>query len=292
MTVPEELPTVSVIICCRNSASTLAVTLDAVAAQEYEGWWEVVVVDNGSSDPTIAVAERFATKLPNLSVLPNPKPGYQASALNYGISKAKGEALVFLDSDDVVGRDYILHMAEAMRTSAYVGARMDIDMLNPVEVRGRRTRLQEKRIDIYCGFLPAVVGAAMGGRKEAMELVGGFDEALPTQHDLDISWRLLAEGVSATFVPDAVLHYRYRTSPREIFSQERGYGDGEVVLFRKFRSAGMPRRSRLQVAAAYIRTIVAAFGAFHPEGQARFATLVGMNLGRLEGSARHRTAYL
>lgn len=51
-----DLPTLSVIISCRNSASTLGETLASVAGQDYPGWWELIVVDNGSTDATSQVA--------------------------------------------------------------------------------------------------------------------------------------------------------------------------------------------------------------------------------------------
>lgn len=292
LTPASDLPTLTVVIACRNSAGTLFDTLESVAAQDYPGWWEVLVVDNGSTDDTAAVARRFAERLPGFTVLRPPDPGYQARALNYGIEHGKGEVLVFIDSDDLVAPDYLLHMARALRTAPFVGGAMDIERLNPPKVRKRRGTLQERRIDVFCGYLPAVVGASMGARREALAAVGGFDESLPTQHDLDISWRLHHAGHAATFVPEAVLHYRYRQGPGDIFRQELGYGEGEVVLYRKFRRDGLRRRSALQVAAAYARLLYAVLRIAGAGGPARVATQLGMLLGRLTGSVRYRTLYL
>jgi GT2 family glycosyltransferase len=286
------LPPLSVVVGCRNSESTLAETLEAVTTQHYPGWWEVVVVDNGSTDRTGDVARSFEGRLPNLQVLRPDEPGFQAHGVNHGITHSKGEVIVFLDSDDVVGQDYLLHMGKALATHPFAGARMDIDRLNPPEVRTRRAVLQATRIDTYCAFRPAVVGAAMGARREAIDAVGGMDPSLPTQHDLDVSWRLAAAGYPATFVGDAVLHYRYRTGAREIFSQERGYGEGEVVLYRKFHGDGMRRRSIAKIAASVIRLLVALPGARTEEGRARIATMAGILVGRFEGSRRYRTFYL
>ena len=285
-------PPLSVVICCRNSARTLAQTLDAVARQAYDGWWEVVVADNGSTDGTAAVALAYASRLPNLRVVPVPVPGFQARALNTGIREAKTDVLVLLDSDDEVGPDYLRHMGAALADSPFVGAALDVHRLNAPELVGRREELQADRIDSFCGVGPAVVGAAMGVRREALESIGGFDESLPTQHDLDISWRLAAVGVRATFVPEATLHYRYRTSAGATFRQELGYGEGEVILFRKFRDAGMPRRGVLQVLSSYTRILAAVPGAARPGGRARLATRLGIDLGRLRGSVRLRTLYL
>jgi glycosyltransferase involved in cell wall biosynthesis len=287
-----EVPSLSVVIACRNSASTLAETLESLTRQSYGAWWEVLVVDNGSTDATSPVAREFATRLPNLRVLSVPVPGYQARALNYGIEQSTGEVFAFLDSDDLVADGYLEALGRALATAAFVGGRMDIARLNPAGVRNRRRQLQEDGIDVFCGYRPAVIGASMGAQRQQMEKVGGFDESLPTQHDLDISWRLAEAGCEATFVPGAVLHYRYRTGAREFFRQERGYGVGEVVLFRKFRDAGMPSRSALRVLLGYARLMLALLRTPLPGGLARSATALGISVGRLEGSIRHRTLYL
>lgn len=184
-------------------------------------------------------------------------------------------------------------MGRALATAPFVGGRMDIERLNPPQVRGRRMPPQTHRIDVFGGgFRPAVIGVSMGARREPLEKVGGFDESLPTQHDLDISWRLAKAGFDATFVPGAVLHYRYRLGPKEVFQQERGYGIGEVVLYRKFRSAGMLPRSAPKVAISIVRLLIALIRLPTPSGAARLATHLGMMVGRIEGSIKYRTPYL
>jgi cellulose synthase/poly-beta-1,6-N-acetylglucosamine synthase-like glycosyltransferase len=287
-----DLPTLTVVVVCRNSALTLSETLESVAAQEYPGWWEVLVVDNGSMDGTAVVAGRFAARLPGFRVLRPEDPGHQARGLNVGIEQGKGEAFVFVDSDDVLAPGYLRHLGAALATAPLVGGAMDVERLNPPDVRSRRKALQRHRIDEFCGFLPAVVGASLGARREALLAVGGFDEALPTQHDLDICWRMHRLGYAPTFVPGAVLHYRYRCSPGAIFRQEYGYGQGEVLLYRKFAAAGLGRRSPLQVAAAWARLALAAARVRRPGGRARLATQLGVLTGRLRGSLRYRTLYL
>jgi glycosyltransferase involved in cell wall biosynthesis len=282
----------SVIISCRNSGTTLAETLQAVISQNYAGPWELVVVDNGSTDNTAAVARRVGAQVPNFTLLQPPKPGYQALGLNYGIAHSKGEYLIFLDADDLVAPGYLDEMAKALRTAPFVGGAMDVELLNPQWLRARRRKLQVDRIDEFCGYLPAVIGASMSGQRGPIEAVGGFDESLPTQHDLDISWRLSEAGYPSTFVPKAVLHYRYRDSLRAIFEQELGYGEGEVVLYRKFRNRGLKPKGPAHVLAEYARILHALGGGRTLEGRARLLTLLGASLGRLKGSIQARTLYL
>ncbi|GAB6897474.1 glycosyltransferase family 2 protein [Kineosporia succinea] len=288
------VPTLSVIVTCRNSARTLEETLESIVSQTYAGWWEVVVVDNASTDTTVEVAEAFSARFAEVSyrVLRVPNPGHQAAGLNHGIASTTGEALVFVDSDDLVAEGYLQRMGEVLATAGLAGGELDVVRLNPVDVRHRREPLQVNRIDTLCGFRPAVVGATMGARREPLERIGGFDEALPTQHDLDLSWRLAGIGVQPVFVPGAVVHYRYRLGPREIFEQERGYGVGEVLLYRKFRPLGMRRRGPRAVVGSWVGVLRALTGVLLPGGPSRLATRLGMAVGHVEGSRRHRTLYL
>jgi GT2 family glycosyltransferase len=286
------LPSISVVMSCRNSGDTLAATLESLEKQHYPGEWEVVVVDNGSTDDTVTVARRFESRLPALSVHRRLDPGYQASGQNFGVERSKGECLIFLDGDDIAGSDYILHMGRALAQAPFVGAAMDVEVLNPPSIRQRRTPMQQHRIETLCGFRCAVVSAAMGVRREAFDKVGGFDEALETQTDVDLSWRLIAAGYSPTFVPEAVLHYRYRAGAADIFRQERGYARGAVQLYRKFRGEGMPRRTLPRVLVSYARMALTIPGLWREDGLARLATQAGSNLGLLEASIRQRTLYL
>jgi glycosyltransferase involved in cell wall biosynthesis len=285
-------PTLSVIVSCRNSASTLAETLESIVTQDYPDWWELVVVDNGSTDHTAAVAQQFAGRVGNFRLLVVPDPGYQARGLNYGIEHSVGDHLVFLDSDDIAAPGYLEHLAKELDDAPFVGGALDVARLNAPWLLARRRCLQADRIDVFCGYLPAVVGASMAARRTAIEAVGRFDERLPTQHDLDISWRLHRAGFPATFVPAALLHYRYRDGLRAIFRQELGYGEGEVALYRKFRRRGLRRRGLARVAIDYGRTLAALRGVRSRDGRARFVTLLGANLGRLKGSLRQQTRYL
>ena len=285
-------PTLSVVMSARNSADTLPETLAAIAAQDYPAWWEVVVASNGSRDDTLGVAGSFDGRIDNLRVVDVPDPSCQARGQNYGVSQSKGDVIVFLDADDVVGHDYLRHLGRAMSVHPFVGASVDVTLLNSERTQRIRRPLQVDRIDEYCRFRPAVIGAAMGAQRTAVDAVGGFDESLETQHDLDISWRLLAAGYPATLVPQAVLHYRYRDHPRELFDQQVGYGLGEVALYAKYADQGMPRPTPVNVAAEYARLAKSLVTSLRPGGASHFATRAGMAYGRLRGSIAQRTLYL
>lgn len=99
---------VSIIIPAYNRAHIIASTLDSVLEQSYPHW-ECLIVDDGSSDGTEEVVRRYCQKDQRFKFYNRPKshlPGANG-ARNYGALKSEGEYLVFLDSDDLLHRDYL-----------------------------------------------------------------------------------------------------------------------------------------------------------------------------------------
>ena len=109
-------PKVSVIIPAYNAAPYLAETLASVFAQSYPDY-EIIVVDDGSTDDTLAVLEQFADRI-TLIRKPNGGP---ASARNAGLRQARGELLAFLDGDDLWLPDKLA--AQVERDDSEIGRR-------------------------------------------------------------------------------------------------------------------------------------------------------------------------
>src|SRR5687767_27975 len=95
----EDVPAVSVIIACLNAAETISGQLEALAAQTWSRPWEVIVADNGSSDDSRSVVERFRDRLPALRIVDASAKRGQPYALNVAAREARGTALAFCDAD-------------------------------------------------------------------------------------------------------------------------------------------------------------------------------------------------
>jgi GT2 family glycosyltransferase len=280
-----------VIIPCQGDVP-LAEQLSSLARQDHRGPWEVIVADNGISAGTRATVESFEPGLPELSVVDATERPGKSYAVNRAVAAARGTHLVLLDGDDVVEPGYLRHLAATMERHDFVGARLDSATLNPEWLRARRRPLQEAGLETMLDHRPVVIGAGMGMSKAAFLEVGGFDESLRTQVDLDLSWRLQRAGFEPRFVPDAVVRYRYRASAAAVFRQERGYGRGEVALYVKHRADGLRRRPLRRTVRSWLELVVALPRLATRAGRARVATTAGAVVGRLEGSVRHRVLYL
>jgi cellulose synthase/poly-beta-1,6-N-acetylglucosamine synthase-like glycosyltransferase len=282
---------VSVIIPCHGEAP-LREQLLSLRAQDYTGPWEVLITDNGISTETHAVVEELAAHWPALSVVDATQRRGKSYAVNLAVGVARGTHLVLLDSDDVVNPGYLRHLSAAMEHHDFVGARLDSVTLNPAWVRARRKPLQETGLETLLDHRPVVIGAGMAMSKAAYLRVGGFDEDLLTQVDLDLSWRLHSAGFMPHFTPEAVVHYRYRQGVAAVFQQERRYGRGEVALYCKHRTDGLPPPRLRRVVRSWLDLALALPRFGTRAGRARIATTAGAISGRIEGSIRHRVLYL
>ena len=124
----------SVILPCFNGAATLAVQLEALTLQDWPGGWELVVVNNGSTDDSMAIAEAYRARLPMLKIVEahvpgTPRPGVPHS-YNTGIRAATGDAFVFCEADDEVAPSWLAAMGRALTAHDFVLAQLDHRKLN------------------------------------------------------------------------------------------------------------------------------------------------------------------
>src|SRR4051812_12341186 len=111
------MPEVSVVVPAYNAARYLAQTLESVRAQTFTAW-ELIVIDDGSSDDTLAVAQEFARRDQRISACRQANAGV-AAARNAGLREANREAwaIMFLDADDVLESDALANLRAALRAN-------------------------------------------------------------------------------------------------------------------------------------------------------------------------------
>jgi glycosyltransferase involved in cell wall biosynthesis len=216
-------PVVSVVLCVRNGERTLGEQLAALGAQDFAGEWELLVVDNGSTDGTPLVIEHGCVALP-VWVLAEPRVGLNY-ARNRAIAAARAEKVVLCDADDVVTPGWLRTMVAALDHFDLVGGALEVDGLNAPSVRTsspQSDRLPESM------HRPYAVGANFGLRKRVWAEIGGFDGAFAGGCDeTDFCLRAQDAGYTIGFESSAVVHYRLRAQLGGTARQHYGYGRGE-----------------------------------------------------------------
>jgi GT2 family glycosyltransferase len=198
-----------------------------------------VVVDNGSRDATPTIVRRYAARDGRVRLVDASDRAGVSHTRNVGIAAARAESVAMCDADDVVGSGWVAAMGTALRAHPFVTGPLDVDELNADWVAGVRGRAIETGPGDFHGVFPFAHSCNVGLRKTVVEQCGGFDEELDTGEDIELSFRLWRAGVPLTYVPDAVVHYRYRTDLRALWDQAVGHARVGPVLEQRVRATGV-----------------------------------------------------
>ena len=189
-------PLVSVIVPSWNSERTLLATLESAAAQTHRNL-EIVIVDDGSTDSTAAVASQFCEREPRARLVSKENGGL-SSARNFGISKARGRWLAPIDADDLwhptkIEKQLALALASPEPVGFVYCWYRQVDQAGRVIGTGPRVPLRG-HVFSQLGYLNAVEnGSALLLSRKAIEKVGGYDESLPALEDVMLQLRVAAQ---------------------------------------------------------------------------------------------------
>jgi O-antigen biosynthesis protein len=225
---PKDAPPISVAVCTYNGAATIRECLESVERLEYPRY-EVIVVDDGSTDETAAIVDEF----PAVRLIRTASAGL-ANARNTALAAARGDIVAYLDDDAFADPHWLAYLARTYMTTAHVAVGgPNIPPPDEGFVARCVARAPGGPIHVLIGDDAAehVPGCNMSVRRDALAAIGGFD---PQFHaagdDVDVCWRLHAEGWTIGFAPAASVWHRRRTSVRGYLRQQRGYGRAEALL--------------------------------------------------------------
>lgn len=237
---------VSAIIPTRNRADSLARTLQAFAGLDLPDGvpFELIVVDNGSTDGTQAVVEAFqrSATFPVRHV-PEPRPGV-SGARNLGAAQAVGTLLLFTDDDCLVASDWVRGALAIFADGApkLVGGRVDLaDPAHlPLAVKASGDAGRLCSAGELIGFLHS---ANLAVPRNVWERLGGFDPLLGPPffagEDADLAYRALLAGITVLYDPRLRLrHDHRRMGEREWYRQNFAYAGGCGAIMMKHLLAG------------------------------------------------------
>ena len=286
-------PTVSVIVPARNAASTIDAELGALASQTYPGWYEVVVVDNDSTDETASRARAWTGKVPELRVVSAPGHHSVSHARNVGVRAARGDFLLICDADDEVDPDWVERMVAALASHHLVTGAVDRASFNRPDQYQWIDPLQDAVPERAYGFLPIASGGNLGMRRELLDVVAGFDERLRRAEDIDFSWRASYAGYEVHGEPGAVIRVRMPRRLRTLARTRFRGGVNEALLYRRHRHHGMQAESVRDVAGVWRQLVVESPRVLRdPMLRYEWTATAAKRAGRVAGSIRHRARFL
>lgn len=238
---------ISVLICTRNRAASLRATLDAVLAQQLgpEADYEVVVVDNGSTDTTRAVVAQVVAALPaqdhrRLRYVYEARPGLSC-ARNTGLRATRGEIIVCTDDDILPEPTWLREIHREFAAAphlAMLGGRVLLahDGLQPIAiVTSEERKMLSRPEEASC-----VITANFAFRRTLLDQIGGFDTRLGAGsffaggEDTDFIYRGLKAGCQLLYAPTVTVYHNHdRTTLTHACQLAYNYGKGDVAYFLK-----------------------------------------------------------
>lgn len=286
---PDRDVELSVVIPALNAAATIEGQLQAFAAQEWSGEWEVIVADNGSTDDTVDIVRRANHDSPRLRHIDASDAAGASHARNCGAAAALGSSIAFCDADDVVSDGWVRAMGDALRRSPFVTGPQEHERLNPSWTWGMYGTRGALELQTFEGIFPFGPTANLGVRRDVFEAVGGFDTSLTVGEDIDVCLRLWLKGIGLVFDRDAIVHYRYRADLRSIWVQAVSYGGAAPYIANRLARAGRASPNPWAGVRRWLWLIRRLPTLGTQAGRARWVVAAGTSVGRVAGSVRsHR----
>lgn len=232
-------PFVSIIVPCHNAEAVLENTLKQLLKIDYENK-EIIVVDDGSTDKTAAIAAQFQPQI-NL-VQRKVCSGRKTGAINFGLAFCRGDIVVVVDDDTLIAPSSLRYLVQPLKEAgvAAVGGNVKVYPTN-----GLITKVQEveyltimqisKPFQTYFYGTVLIISGAFGAfYKKYLAQIGQWDVDIVTE-DLDVTWKLYRLRKKVAYSPQAVCWTEIPTTIRQLVKQRSrwDYGLFETVAKHK-----------------------------------------------------------
>jgi len=225
------LPKISVVVCSYNGSQTIRDCFEALLKVDYPNF-EVVVVNDGSTDATAQIAGEYPFRLIN-----TPNQGL-SNARNIGMRTATGEIVAYIDDDAYPDRQWLQYLAHAFMTTNYAGIGgpnlppPGDGLVAECVANAPGGPIHVLLTDDIAEHIP---GCNMAFRRDVLLEVGGCDRQYRTAgDDVDLCWRIQEAGYKIGFHPSAIVWHHRRNSVKMYWQQQKGYGKAEALLEKKW----------------------------------------------------------
>lgn len=233
-------PLVSVVVPVLNGLPTFSTLLAQLERQTYpRESWELIIVDNGSTDGSRELAEDFARRHPWARVATATRRGPSA-ARNVGVESARGSIIAFIDSDCIPGPTWLEELISVFADRTVWAAGGLIKSAPPTTITeafcARQEILNQEDFFKERSYKPPfLLTANFAVRRAVFSRVGMFDEGLRVGEDADFCWRILDAGGKLALVRKALVAHRHRSTLRSFARQMFLYGIGSATTFARYR---------------------------------------------------------
>jgi GT2 family glycosyltransferase len=225
-------PGVSVVVCTHNGSRTIADCLEGLSLLDYPRY-EVIVVDDGSTDGTADVVRRFG----GVRLIRTENRGL-SSARNTGLHAARHEIVAYIDDDARPDPDWLNYVADTLARTDHAGVGgpnvppAGCGAVADAVAMAPGGPVHVLLTDEIAEHIP---GCNMAFRRERLLAIGGFDPQFRIAgDDVDVCWRLQGRGWTLGFNPAAMVWHRRRDTVRGYWRQQLNYGRAEADLERKW----------------------------------------------------------
>ena len=257
-------PSVSVIVPNNNSGSLLKRCLQSLQQQVTDERFEVIVVDDGSTDESAQSASRF----PGVTLVRQEHMGASA-ARNHGLQAARGRLILFLDSDCSAQSNWIATIAEPLiRQRAVVTVGRFISSQEKTIARLVQFELEERfmRMERH-GEVDFLNSATCGFSREIIERFP-FDPTFTKLEDVELSFRLARTGITIRYVSTAIVDHHHPDRLWNYLARKYRYGKWAPALYRRFpanslRDDSTPGHRRVQLGLVLLALLTLPFVPWH-----------------------------
>ena len=241
---------ISVIICTCSRYQSLLKVLNSLETMIIppQIQWEIVIVDNGSTDGTAALCNGFVSKDPEKYVYINESRVGKSNALNKGIRAARGNIYAFTDDDCVVDQSWLKTIISEYNLDpklAVLGGRVELyshcDKPLTLATGSEKVEFSSPRM-LFPD--PLIIGANMAARKEVFAAVGDFDVLLgpgtnAVAEDVDLVYRAYRKNFKVVYIPSVVVYHNHgRQTNSEIEALIYKYHIGRGAFYFKHMVGG------------------------------------------------------